>query len=254
MTAAQPAAGPALEDDVPAGLRAHWQAWLGADAGQLSSLGHPARDGDAVLTVVGSGRRESPGWDGEVHPVAGVVDPDGNAVVSVPEAHVLWARGLVAEGAALDDLRAALPARLGLPGHEVYRAVYRWSTGPPSDEGIPGAGVWIPVADARVPDWLRPFGGEALVALDSSDVYLAGLGLKRHDRFVHEIAVGTAEAARGRGLARRLVAQAARELLATGVVPTYMHDPANAASARVADAAGFPDRGWTALGIAGPVD
>jgi hypothetical protein len=28
-----------------------------------------------------------------------------------------------------------------------------------------------------------------------------------------------------------------------------MHDPANLASARVADAAGFPDRGWTALGF-----
>jgi hypothetical protein len=28
-----------------------------------------------------------------------------------------------------------------------------------------------------------------------------------------------------------------------------MHDPANAPSARVADAAGFPDRGWTALGF-----
>jgi hypothetical protein len=28
-----------------------------------------------------------------------------------------------------------------------------------------------------------------------------------------------------------------------------MHDPANTASARVADAAGLPDRGWTALGF-----
>ena len=64
--------------------------------------------------------------------------------------------------------------------------------------------------------------------------YLAGVGLKRHDARVHEIAVGTAEAARGRGLARRLVAQAARSLLARGIVPTYLHDPANLASARVA--------------------
>ena len=37
-----------------------------------------------------------------------------------------------------------------------------------------------------------------------------------------------------------------------GVVPTYLHDPANTASAKVADAAGFPDRGWTVLGMAGP--
>jgi len=48
------------------------------------------------------------------------------------------------------------------------------------------------------------------------------------------------------------VAQAARTLLAGGVIPTYLHDPANTASAKVADAAGFPDRGWTAIGIAGP--
>jgi len=31
-------------------------------------------------------------------------------------------------------------------------------------------------------------------------------------------------------------------------VPTYLHDPANLASARVADAAGFPDRGWAVFG------
>jgi predicted GNAT family acetyltransferase len=85
--------------------------------------------------------------------------------------------------------------------------------------------------------------------VDSGGGYVAGVGLKRHDGFVHEIAVGTDEAARGKGLARRLVAQAARELLARGVTPTYMHDPANLASARVADAAGFPDRVWTALGF-----
>ena len=35
-------------------------------------------------------------------------------------------------------------------------------------------------------------------------------------------------------------------------MPTYLHDPANTASAKVADAAGFPDRGWTVLGMAGP--
>jgi hypothetical protein len=32
-------------------------------------------------------------------------------------------------------------------------------------------------------------------------------------------------------------------------VPTYQHDPANVASARVADAAGFPDRGWRSMAM-----
>lgn len=39
-------------------------------------------------------------------------------------------------------------------------------------------------------------------------------------------------------VARRLVAQAARSLLARGIVPTYLHNPGNVASARVAAAAG----------------
>jgi GNAT superfamily N-acetyltransferase len=199
------------------------------------------------VTVVGSDRREEPGWDGEVHPVAGVVDPYGAAVVSVPPRQARWADRLVAGGAGLDELRDALPGRLGHPDGYVYRAVYRWAVAPVPD--LPDAGVWVPANDPRVPEWLRPFGGEALLALDDRGRYLAGVGLKRHDEWVHEIAVGTDEAARGKGLARRLVAQAARELLAGGVTPTYMHDPANAASARVADAAGLPDRGWTALGF-----
>jgi hypothetical protein len=34
-------------------------------------------------------------------------------------------------------------------------------------------------------------------------------------------------------------------------VATYLHDPANLASARVATAAGFPDLGWKIIGVAG---
>jgi predicted GNAT family acetyltransferase len=48
-----------------------------------------------------------------------------------------------------------------------------------------------------------------------------------------------------------LVATAAREVLRRGAVPTYLHDVANTASAKVADAAGFPDRGWRVLGLSG---
>jgi hypothetical protein len=44
-------------------------------------------------------------------------------------------------------------------------------------------------------------------------------------------------------------------MLAEDSLPTYLHDPYNGASARVADAAGFRDRGWSvyALFPAAPV-
>ena len=45
------------------------------------------------------------------------------------------------------------------------------------------------------------------------------------------------------------VAQAARRVLDEGAVPTYLHERDNHASARVAEAAGFPDRGWRAYGV-----
>jgi GNAT superfamily N-acetyltransferase len=77
--------------------------------------------------------------------------------------------------------------------------------------------------------------------------YLAGVGIKRHDELGHEISVGTEPQARGQGLARRLVAQAARRILDQGRIPTYLHTFDNAASSRVAAAAGFPDLGWSAL-------
>jgi GNAT superfamily N-acetyltransferase len=125
------------------------------------------------------------------------------------------------------------------------RGVFRWGARPTPG---PDEGVWLPVIDPRVPPWLHPFGGEVLVALDGGH-YVAGVGIKRHDRYGHELAVVTHERARGRGLARRLVAQAARRVIADGAVPTYLHDPRNTASARVADAAGFPDRGWQVIGF-----
>lgn len=93
-----------------------------------------------------------------------------------------------------------------------------------------------------------------LVARGADGRYLAGVGVKRHDSHGHELSVGTEPEARGRGLARRLVAQAARALLDDGIVPTYLHDPANLASARVAEAVGFRDLGWRVLGLFGPSD
>ena len=233
---------------VPDALLAHWATWTGATDVELAVLGAA---GPPTVVVVSSAGRNRPGWDGAIHAVTGIADPIGNAVVSVPPGYGERARALVTGGGDVEVLRAALPGLMRLPDHVVYRGVCRWAVDVPSAEVLPDVGEWLPAEDARVPGWLKPFGGEVLVVLDD-DVYVAGVGLKRHDEQGQEISVGTEEAARGRGLARRLVAQAARTLLAGGVVPTYLHDPANTASATVADAAGFPDRGWTAIGIAGP--
>jgi GNAT superfamily N-acetyltransferase len=234
---------------VPAPLAQHWQAWTGATAEQVALLG---RGGPSQVVVVGSPGRLAPGWDGDVHGVTGIADAEGSAIVSVPPDHAAWAQRFVADGGSLDELRAALPERMGVPTHVVYRGICRWAVDVPPASVLTDAGEWLPAADPRVPEWLKPFGGDVLVVLDD-DGYVAGVGLKHHDEHGEEISVGTEEAARGRGLARRLVAQAARSLLARGIVPTYLHDPANIASAKVADAAGFPDRGWTVLGLFGPI-
>jgi GNAT superfamily N-acetyltransferase len=235
---------------VPAALRAHWQAWTGAAAEQVDVLG---TDGAPRIMVVGSVRREQPGWDGAVHAVTGVVDATGHALVSVPPRLVEWARDRVSGGADVASLRRELPAALDAPGSVVYQGVLRWALDVPGPDVLQPAGEWLPAEHPAVPSWLHPFGGHVLVVLEDGQ-YVAGLGLKHHDGRGREISVGTEEAARGRGLARRLVATAARQLLSEGVVPTYLHDPRNTASGKVADAAGFPDRGWTVLGIAGPVE
>ena len=78
---------------------------------------------------------------------------------------------------------------------------------------------------------------------------MAGVGIKVHDPHGQELSVVTDEAARGLGYARRLVATAARRVLADGSVPTYLHAPDNTASARVAEAVGFADRGWKVYGL-----
>jgi GNAT superfamily N-acetyltransferase len=123
--------------------------------------------------------------------------------------------------------------------------VFRWSDQPAD---LAEVGVWLPWDDYRVPQWLHPFGGQALVALVGGR-YVAGVGIKRHDRWGHELAVVTEGNHQGNGLARRLVAQASAKIIADGAVPTYLHDRRNTASAHVADAAGFPDRGWLVLGL-----
>jgi GNAT superfamily N-acetyltransferase len=223
-----------MEASVSPRLHAHLASWLGR---------WPSSNG--YLDVVGSPNREQPGWDGKVHPAIGVRSDLDGGVLSVPTRGIPSVRALT--GRRLDDILAALPAAVGRPDGESYLGIFRWSDAPAA---LPEAGEWIPADHPAVPGWLRVFTPEVLVALDpQTGAYLAGVGIKRHDRYGHELAVGTAPAARQRGLAKRLVAQAARRVRDEGAIPTYIHDPANTASAHTADAAGFPDRGWTVLAV-----
>ena len=193
------------------------------------------------LTVTGSEARIRPGWDGRVQDVVGVASPQ-TAVISVPPGTTKLARDRVQSW---EQAASVLPEVLARPGSPVYYGTFRW-TYQPAD--LPDAGVWIPVDDPRVPPWLHPFGGEVLITLIDG-VYAAGVGIKRHNASGLEISVGTEPEHRGKGLAAGLVAQAARWILAQGAVPIYLHDPANVASDRTANAAGFPDEGWQILGM-----
>lgn len=169
--------------------------------------------------------------------------PDGT-VLSVPPDAVDDVR---AAGDDLDTIGPVLPEIVGRPDARFGRGVFRWCQRL-VDEQDPDA-VWLPPDDERVPSWLSVFNGEILVHLDEGGRYGAGVGRKRHDDFGQELAVATEEHLRGRGLARRLVAQAARRVFEEGAVATYLHAADNVASARVAEAAGFPDTGWWILGV-----
>ena len=138
---------------------------------------------------------------------------------------------------------------MGDAGARLFEGVFRTPVTPADDLALPDVGVWLPIDDPRVPEWLRPFGGDVLVALDDKGRYAAGVGIKRHDAVGRELAVVTDEAYRGKGLAARLVAQATRRILDDGGVPTYLHAPDNLASARTADRVGFPDLGWKVMGL-----
>jgi GNAT superfamily N-acetyltransferase len=211
----------------------HLVAWLGQ---------WPPRQSTAV---VGSERRTLPGWDGKIHPFLGVGSPATGTVLSAPLPRVPGLRALV--GLPTEDLLAKVPAAVGVPDREAFLGVFRWSTDPAP---LADAGEWIPVDDPVVPEWLRVFAPEVLIHRDpETGAYLAGVGIKRHDKHGNEISVGTEPAARGKGLARRLVAQAARRILDEGAIPTYLHDVTNIGSGKVADNAGFPHRGWSFYGL-----
>lgn len=211
-------------------LTRHLASWLG--------VWPPPSPG---LTVVGSEKRTLPGWDGKVRPVRGVRTPEGT-VLSVPPHRVDEVKRL---GDDLEVVASRLAEAVGVPGWRFHVGVFRWCERPgPTDR----PGVWVPTDHPDVPEWLKPFNGEVLLGYENGEV-AAGVGRKIHDRWGHEIAVVTEPGHRRKGWARRLVAQAALRILDEGAVPTYLHPPDNLASARTADAAGFPDRGWRILGL-----
>jgi hypothetical protein len=199
--------------------------------------------GTPGLTVVGAAARVLPGWDGSVRDVVGVLSPDGGVLSVPPE----WAERVRAAVPTVADLATRLPQALDRPHARTFAGTFRW-TGEPAP--LPDAGEWVDVTDPRVPEWLEPFGGQALIAFVDGE-YAAGVGIKRHNPYGLEISVGTDERRRGLGLASRLVAQASRAILAAGAVPIYLHDPANVASDRTALRAGFPDLGWQITGLFG---
>lgn len=217
--------------DVDQRLQDHLRAWLGAWP--------PERP----LHVVGSDRRTTPGWDGGIRRLNGVATPHGT-VLSVPPDTVA---AVEAAGDDLDIVGPRLADLLDVPGATFGLGVFRWSTSPAASDD---PGVWLDRHDERVPSWLHPFNGQVLVAIEDGEV-AAGVGRKQHDAHGHEVAVVTEERFRGRGFARRLVTQAARRVLDDGAVPVYLHAEANVASARTADASGFPDVGWRILGLFG---
>jgi GNAT superfamily N-acetyltransferase len=217
-------------------LTAHLRAWLGS---------WPP---SSTVDVVGSADPNRPGWDGRVFHLLGIRTPKAGVLSVPPDEHIVRrVNEAVAAGLSWDELLPMLPHLIQRPDRILYSGVFRWCEQPAD---LPDAGVWVDAAAPHVPEWLRPFGHEVLVATDpDTGDYLAGVGLKHHDAVGRELAVGTEPAARNRGLARRLVAQAARRVIADGGIPTYQHDVTNVASAHVAAAAGFPDRGWQSLGL-----
>jgi GNAT superfamily N-acetyltransferase len=231
-------------------LTRHLRTWLGAWPPELP------------LDVVGSEARTRPGWDGEVHRLVGVLDPDPpdlgepGLVLSVPPAAVEPIEllgGLDPEVLRSPPWCAAVTQALGVPDHRIGVGVFRWLDDPAAVADLPDAGTWVPRDDPGLPDWLRPFDApEVLLARASDGTYLGGVGIKAHDAHGAELAVVTAPDARGRGLGRRLVATAARRILAEGRVATYLHDAQHVASARVADAVGLRDRGWRVVGLFPP--
>ena len=216
-------------------MEAHLRAWVGDWP--------PPSPG---VRVVGDSARLEPTWDGAIRPLQGVGNGVGTVIAVQPDAvgavNEAMTAGLDRDGLGdeLGEILAVGPAAFGA-------GVFRTTTD--VDPELTDLGEWFDRQTDDLPEWLAPFNGRRLVAFDDDGRAVAGVGIKIHDDFGQEISVVTEEAARGTGIARRLVATAARRILADGAVPTYLHASDNVASARVADAVGFPDRGWLVYGL-----
>jgi RimJ/RimL family protein N-acetyltransferase len=163
---------------------------------------------------------------------------EGGAVLAVAPEHAEVLRHHLTGPASL--LQALERTAADLHGH-LFSGVARTGV------AIPPPAVEVTVidtSDPRLPDWvLGHFTGEAWVVLGEHGEVLSSAVLKRYDDRLREISVGTAEQARGRGLARAVVAAAARAVLAEGRVVLYNHAPDNYASARVAESVGLHELG-----------
>jgi len=216
-------------------LLAHLRSWVGEWP--------PPSPG---VHVVGDPARLEPTWDGMIRPMQGVSNGVGTMLAVPPESAEAVTRA-VDDGLDRDGLGDELGEILGVGPAAFGAGVFRTSAS--IDPNLSDLGVWFDEYDEQLPDWLAPFNGRRLVSFDDDGTVLGSVGIKVHDPFGQEISVVTEEAARGTGIARRLVATAARRILADGAVPTYLHAPDNVASAKVADAVGFPDEGWLVHGL-----
>jgi GNAT superfamily N-acetyltransferase len=198
------------------------------------------------LEVTTTDYRSRLGWDGRLQPLTGVSNEVGT-VISVAAPYLEGARELAKGGLASVD--AGIGALFDRPGARLRRGIFRACRHLVLADEL---GQWVDSTDERLPEWLHAFSGEVLVAFDEAGAYAAGVGLKHHHQLNYEIAVGTEPQHRGRGLARTLVAQAARRIYEQGAVATYQHAADNFASAKVAEASGFPDLGWRSVGLGAP--
>lgn len=222
-------------DDVAERLRLHLRSWVGEWP--------PPSDG---VHVVGDPSRLAPTWDGSVRPLLGVGNGEAT-VIAVPPDAVDSVGAAMADGLDRSGLGDELGQILGVGSAAFGAGVFR--TTAEVDPTLADLGDWYDDHTDGLPEWLAPFNGPRLVAVNDDGRPIAGVGTKIHDRYGRELAVVTDDEARGTGIARRLVATAARRVLADGAVPTYLHQPGNIASARVAEAVGFSDDGWTVHGL-----
>ena len=177
--------GPPPPASIAADVRRHLERWIGGWPPELP------------VNVVPNPDVSRPGWDGRPRRATGAVDPDGRAVIGVDPA---VAAALPPSIDGVEMLRRAMPGAIGRAG-VLGLGVLRWAHDVPDTDELADIGVWLPAElandhdDPRVDEWLAPFGGDVLVALDDDGHYLGGVGLKRHDDLGRELSVVTAEAA-----------------------------------------------------------